>query len=371
MNILVINWRDIKHPRAGGAEVRLHHVYEPMVARGHSVTLITSRFDGCETNETINGIEVHRFGSDLTFVSHVFFKLRKWVKQFKSDIVVEDFNKLPFLTPLISPVPVMVQMHHLWLGSIFKEESLPAATVVWLGEQLLRPFYRKQTFCVVSESTKRELNQTYGVPESSIDIIYNGVDLEGFHLPEEKYDGEPFLFWLGRVQKYKGILDCCEAFQKIAHKYPKLTLKVGGKGPFLPKLEQWIAHNNLQDRIELLGFISEEEKLFNLQNAEFVIQSSYKEGWGLTVIEANACGTAVVANNAPGLCDSVQDQTTGLLYDFGSVDSMVEKFELMLTDNTVSAPLAENSRPWAEKFDWDTPSVQTEELLVRVSKESE
>ncbi len=366
MNILVINWRDIKHPRAGGAEVRLHHVYEPMVARGHNVTLITSCFDGCAKHENINGIEVHRFGSDLTFAPSVFFKLRKWVKQFNADIVVEDFNKLPFLTSLVSPVPVMVQMHHLWLGSIFNEESLPAATVVWLGEQFLRIFYRKQKFCVVSESTKSELHETYGIPEPSIDIIYNGVDLEGYYPPEKTYEGEPFLFWLGRVQKYKGILDCCEAFQKIAHKYPTLKVKVGGKGPFLPKLEQWISDNNLEDRIELLGFISEEEKLENLQNAKFVVQSSYKEGWGLTVIEANACGSAVVANNAPGLCDSVQDEKTGLLYDFGSVDSMVDKFEMMLDSDEIVSKLSGNTREWAEKFDWETPSVQTEELLKKV-----
>ncbi|MCP4294295.1 MAG: glycosyltransferase family 4 protein, partial [Proteobacteria bacterium] len=239
MNILVINWRDIKHPRAGGAEVRLHHVYEPMAARGHRVILITCRFPDCDEYEDVNGIEVHRYGSDHSFASTVFFSLRSWVKEFHADIVVEDFNKLPFCTPLISPVPVMVQMHHLWLGSIFREAPFPTAFTVWFGEQFLRPFYRKHPFCVVSESTKREL-RGYGIPDKSIEIIYNGVDLEFYHQPFAKCEGKPYLFWLGRIQKYKGVLDCCESFKQIASDFPDLNLKIAGSGPFLPELKKWI-----------------------------------------------------------------------------------------------------------------------------------
>ncbi len=368
MNILVINWRDIKHPRAGGAEVRLHHVYEPMVARGHRVVLITSQFSGCESNEVINGLEVHRVGSDRSFAAIVFFSLRSWVKKFNIDIVVEDFNKLPFLTPLISPVPVLIQMHHLWLASIFKETAFPAAFTVWLGEQLIRPFYRRKQFCVVSESTKSEL-ATYGVPKDRIEIVYNGVDLEFYHPPLARCEGKPYLFWLGRIQKYKGVLDCCESFRLIADEYPDLSLKIAGNGPYRAELEKWIDTHGLQDRIEMLGFISEEEKLSYLQDAFAVVQSSYKEGWGLTVIEANACGTMVVANNAPGLCDSVRDNETGLLYKFGSVDSMAEKFRSILDDGDLYRRLSGNCRSWAERFDWTTPSDQTELLLKTVLKQ--
>jgi glycosyltransferase involved in cell wall biosynthesis len=298
----------------------------------------------------------------------------KYEKDFLPDVIYEDFNKLPLFTPILTKCPKLIQMHHLWLNSIFREESFFAAIIVWLGEQTLRFIYRKEQFAIVSDSAKKEL-KTYGIKNEHIEVINNGIDSD-FYIPSTERDIEKngkYLLYIGRLQKYKGVLDICEAFAKISPKYPDLKLKIAGSGPFRKKLENRIIKHNLQDKILLLGFISEEEKLRLLQHAFLIVQPSYKEGWGLTVIEANACGVPVVANNAPGLCDSVSDgkggyPQTGFLYKFGDIDDAAKKIEEFLQNPKIYAEISANCRAWAEKFNWETASKQTFELLEKVIK---
>ena len=367
MNILIFNWRDIKHPRAGGAEVHLHSIFEPIVRAGNKVFIISSGFIGGADKENINGIQILRVGNETTYPFEVWKNIRKYEKEFLPDIIYEDFNKLPLFMPVLTKKPKLIQMHHLWLTSIFRESLFAAAIVVWLGEQTLRFFYRKERFAIVSDSAKKELKY-YGIKDEQIKVIHNGINYD-FYVPNPERDIEKngkYLLYIGRLQKYKGVLDICEAFAKIAPKYPDLKLKIAGSGSFRKKLEVWIKKRNLQDKILLLGFISEEEKLRLLQHAFLIVQPSFKEGWGLTVIEANACGVPVVANNAPGLCDSVSNGKTGLLYKFGDVDDAAKKIEEFLQNPQLYAEISANCRAWAEKFKWKTASDETLELLSRV-----
>ncbi|MGM0444449.1 MAG: glycosyltransferase family 4 protein, partial [Fibrobacterota bacterium] len=198
-----------------------------------------------------------------------------------------------------------------------------------------------------------------------ITVIYNGCDLT-FYRPAEKqaeeHRGMTFL-WIGRIQQYKGIIDALKAFRRISQDHPEAVLHIAGKGPFEEEARRWVAQHRLEDSIHFLGFISDEQKRREMQQARAVLQTSYKEGWGLTVIEANACGTPVIANNAPGLCDSVRDGETGLLYRFGDVHDLAEKMDLLLTDAGLHADLAAQCRPWAEHFTWAETARRTQECI--------
>ncbi|ERP31561.1 glycosyltransferase family 4 protein [Chitinivibrio alkaliphilus] len=364
MNILVLNWRDKKHPRAGGAEVRLHKIYEDLSQRGHTITLVTSRFPGASPSELLHGIRILRFGNDYDFWIRVFVLLPRLIRQSDAHIVVEDFNKLPFGTPLRTKTPHLIQMHHLWKKSIFHECSFPLALFIYLMEQTLRIVYRKSSFIVVSESTKKEL-ASMGVDPSHIALVHNGCNLTYYTPPREESTAPPYLLWIGRIQKYKGIMDALRAFQLLHTSYPDLHLAIAGDGPYKEVVAEWIADKQLGHRITLHGFVSTEKKRSLYRHARAVLQTSYKEGWGLTVIEANACGTPVIANRAPGLCDSVQDNTTGLLYRFGSWRDLARRVKEYVETPALEAKLRENCRPWAERFSWKQAADETEALLTR------
>ena len=133
MRILLINWRDIRNPRSGGAEVHLHEIFSRIAGQGYDVTLLSCKFSGAKTTENIDGIEVMRYGGESTFNLTVPWFLRKHLAHRVFDIIIEDINKIPFLLPWVfKEPPVMVLLHHLF-GRVFYRETNPVfATYLYL-----------------------------------------------------------------------------------------------------------------------------------------------------------------------------------------------------------------------------------------------
>lgn len=371
MNILVVNYRDRLHPAAGGAEKHLHRIFSLVAEAGHKVVLLTTAFAGCKPRETVDGIEVIRKGGDLLFQLTAAMNIRSLDREFNFDVVVEDLNKLPLFTPFLIKKPVVVQMHHLWRGSIFHEAAFPVAFVVWAFERMIPFFYTKQPFIVVSPSTRRELSEI-GVEEDRISVIYNGSDdVEPTTLPEESAPGEetdetpstPYFLWLSRVHRYKGIWTALEAFEKFAENHPDVKLVVAGDGPLLKKIPAWLNQRGLSDRVDLLGFVSTAKKRKLLQNAVALLQTSYKEGWGLTVVEAAKLGTTTIACDVPGLRDSVRNGETGLLFPVGDAESCAFEMDRIYSNDDLRMRLAQAAREYADEFRWDIAAEMTLDLL--------
>lgn len=365
MRILILNWRDLRHPRAGGAEVRLHEIYSRLVENGHEVTLIASGFPGGLSEEWVTGLRVLRRGTDVTHLYCAWKELRQQIKQVHYDVVVEDLNKLPYLSPLFHSRPRWIQMHHLWGASIFRESSKLAALVVWASEKCIPLFYRKTEFCVVSPSTRRELAEL-GIAQNRIQVIYNGTFLSRY-CPDPSVQREKRVLWLSRVQKYKGILDAVAGFKIFAERNPTYKMWIAGSGPFAPEVKALVAKDPfLAERVEFLGFVDEDTKLRLYRSCAFLLQTSYKEGWGLTVLEANACGTPVIAQAAPGLVDSVLDGQTGLLYPMGDLGAMAECMERLIQSNAYWTQLSLGGLEWAASLTWEKAAFETEAALQKV-----
>jgi glycosyltransferase involved in cell wall biosynthesis len=98
-----------------------------------------------------------------------------------------------------------------------------------------------------------------------------------------------------------------------------------------------------------------------------VVTPSPKEGWGVTTIEANACGTPVVASDVPGLRDAVRHEVTGLLFPYGNVGALGEAVGRVLTDDALRARLAGAALDWAGRFQWEDSARETEEWLGEVA----
>jgi glycosyltransferase involved in cell wall biosynthesis len=94
-----------------------------------------------------------------------------------------------------------------------------------------------------------------------------------------------------------------------------------------------------------------------------VVNTSAKEGWGLTVIEANACGIPVIASDVPGLRDSVIDERTGLLYEYGNIEQLAQKIMLVMRDDNLRNRLAAEARVWAESFRWEISADRMLQVL--------
>lgn len=362
MKILAVNWRDIKNPEAGGAEIHLHEISKRLGAKGYEVFLISSKYKGCRHLEILNGIRIIRIGNkylfNFAFIWYYLAKLRK--EDF--DVIIDDISKIPLGIPYYAKKPVVAVVHHIHGKSLFRELPFPIALYIYIMERLLIPiFYRSLTIVSVSESTKEELIEM-GLPSKNVCVINNGIEND-LH-PGMKSD-IPTVLYFGRVKKYKRLDHLIKAFEYIEEKMPNAKLIIAGKGDSYTALKSLASYLKL-DSVEFLGEVSEEEKIEILQEAWIFVTTSEKEGWGITVVEANACGTPCIAYDVPGLRDSIVDAETGFLVEDGNVEELACMICKVLDDERLRGRLSRNALEYAKKFSWDESADEFERVLMEV-----
>ncbi len=364
MRLLIVNWQDIKNPLAGGAEVHLHEVFSRIARRGHDVTLCCSSFPGAPREENINGIRVIREGGRHLFNFRFLFTYLTRFKRERFDIVIDDMNKIPFFTPVFVKQPIYGVTHHLFGTSIFLEVNIILAAYVFFMERLAVQLYKscRIPFIVGSPSTLAELQHEH-FPD--VALVNYGVDHTLHTLSGAVKSPTPLIGYFGRLKKYKSVDQLLQALPVVIQQVPGLKVVIVGEGDDRPRLEAMTSQLGLGHIVEFTGFVSEKKKVELLQQMWFKVTTSSKEGWGLTVLEANACGTPVIASNVQGLRDAVKDNETGLLYPYGDVHDLSAKILSLLTDHQLRNRLTTGAIAWAKEFDWEIAAKQTMELLEK------
>jgi glycosyltransferase involved in cell wall biosynthesis len=365
MKILILNWQDITNPLAGGAEVHLHEVFSRIARMGHDVSLFCSSFEGAAPREEMNGIHVIREGGRSLFNYLVIRKYFTTFNRQRYDLIVDDMNKIPFYTPAYVKEPLLGVTHHLFGTSIFKEVNAAAASYVYLAEQAALPMYKKIRFIVGSPSTHRELLHK-GFSADRTHLIHYGVAHNAFRRLGIAKSRTPLVGAVGRLKKYKSFDHLLEAFVDVRADIPDAKLVIVGDGDDKPRLMQIASSLSLNDAVTFTGFVSEEEKVTLLNRMHCAVNTSAKEGWGLTVIEANACGTPTISSDVEGLRDAVVDGETGLLYPYGDRLQLAEKISLVLRDEHLRSRLTAAAIERAAEFDWDTAADKTMEVIDKV-----
>lgn len=368
MRILIFNWQDLSHPLAGGAEVHLHETYSRIAKMGHEVTLFCSSYDGAKATDESNGIRIIREGGRHLFNYVVMRRYFTTFKDQRYDLIVDDVNKIPFMTPAYVKEPVLGELHHLLGTSVFKETIFPLASYVYGAERLSLPLYRKIHFMIHSPSTMKEVSANGFSPER-IHYVPYGMNHDLFRCTGVPKSSEPLIGALGRLKKYKSFDHLIEAFVIVKKSIPAARLVIVGDGDDKPRLMELTRTLGLSDSITFTGFVSEDEKVDWLNKCHVAVNTSAKEGWGLTAIEANACGTTTVSSNVQGLRDAVIDNETGLLYEYGDRAQLAEKIILLLRDRTLRERLTASALKRSKEFDWQFGAEKTMEVIDRVVKE--
>lgn len=367
--ILAINWQDLKHPASGGAEIHLEEILRRLVKQGHEIDLLCCNFSGGKREETVEGVNIIRRGSRPIFNYIVPWAFKSLTKRNKYDIIFEDINKVPFYTPLYHNLPVLVIFHHLFGGSIFKEINFFLGVYIYLSEKPISLLYKKNHLMVVSESTAQEIINK-GIAESQVHVIHNGIDqsVYSFDPNVPKFERSTILY-VGRIKKYKSIETAIDAMPGILRRLPEVKMVIIGAGDHLPYLKEHVKKKQLSDCIELEGFVPQQTKVEYYRRSHLLVYPSFKEGWGLTNIEANACGTTVLASRVPGLRDSVNEDKSGLLFEYGNVSEFTEKALKILTDDEYRSQLEKGALVHAAKFSWDKTADKTEKLMELILSE--
>ena len=368
MKVFAVNWRDIKNPEAGGAEVHIHEILKHLVSWGHEATLMSTTWPGCTGEEVIDGVRVirrgHWYDANLTIPIYA----RRHLRENSYDVVLEDINKLPFFMPLYTSVKVVGVIPHLFGLTAFRETNPLIASYVVLMEKFIPLVFRKNYFMVISPSTKEDLISR-GIVAHRIEVILCGLD-HGIYrnMFLDRFD-VPTIVHLGRLRKYKSVDIAIRAMTYVKHEMPDARLVIIGDGPYRRELERLSSRLGVDGVVEFKGYMDKERLVEFLNRSHLLINPSPKEGWGLTVVEANACGVPVVASNRPGLKDSVVDGETGFLVPYGDVKAFAEKSLMILKDHSLWSEMSRNALDRVKELTWQRCARETETFLEKVVRE--
>jgi len=365
LRLLLINWQDRENPQAGGAEVHLHAIFGRLAARGHDVRAVVGGWAGAPSRVTLDGIRIRRAGGRHTFPLRVRGIVREELAGTPADLVIEDINKIPVCTPRWVRVPVVALVPHLFGGTAFREASWPVAALVWLAERAIPAAYREVPFEAISEGTARDL-AARGIPRGRIEVIPPGIDHAVFTPGRGEREPMPCMLYVGRLKRYKGLDIVLEAVARLRDRGMTLRFDIAGQGDDRGRLERRAQRLGLGRIVRFLGRIPEEEKVDRLRRAWVAVYPSPKEGWGITNVEAAACGTPVVASDSPGLRESVRDGISGYLVPHADVESWAARLETLLSDRAASEGMRQGCVAHAAEFSWDRAATETEAHLRRV-----
>ncbi len=354
---------------AGGAEVHLHELFGRLADRGHRVTLLASGWEGAPGRVRIDGIDVLRVGRRWTFPLHVGRGWRR-LRDRGFDLVVENINKLPLFTPAWMGPPVVALVNHLFGRTAFREAAWPVAATVVAAERLIPLVYRGTPFHAVSRSTADDLERR-GLDRSRIEVVYGAVDHEVYRPdPSAEPFDRPTLVYVGRLRRYKEVDVVLRALARMdGGTGGDARLLVAGKGDDRGRLEETARAQGVDDRVTFLGWVTEERKVDLLRRAWVNVYPSPREGWGLTNLEAAACGTPTVASDSPGLRESVADEETGFLVPHDDPGAWARRLRELLEDRALRERLGRVARERAARYTWARTADETEASLERILAE--
>ncbi len=369
MKILILSWRDIKSPFCGGAEAFTYENAKRWVISGHSVTWFSSDFGGCPKEEVIDGIKIIRRGTELTVHYQAFRHYHKLFKG-KFDLVIDQINTIPFLTPLYVKEKKVALIFQLARGVWFYEAIFPLSLIGFIAEYLYLKIYRDIPVMTISESTRQDLLDLKF--SGKIAILPIGISFKPLERISQK-EAEPTLIFVGRLRKSKRVHHIIQALRIVKKTIPNIRLRiVGGGGKkyhYLNKLVHLINRYNLENNVVFYGYVDELTKRNLIQQAHAIMVASVREGWGLVVSEANALSTPVIGYNIPGLRDSIKDGETGLLTKKNNPVSLAQSILSFLNDDDLSARLTINALQSSRDFEWDNSAQESIKVFNEIVSE--
>jgi glycosyltransferase involved in cell wall biosynthesis len=355
-NYLFINWKDITHPQAGGAEIVLHQIMNRLIEDGHKVTLLTSKYDNTEYT-LIDNIDVIRVGTNKFL--HSFQALIYYNNHLKDqyDYVIECVNTVPYFTKFFNTQSKHYLFYHQLAREIwFYETSTPLSHI---GYYILEPIATKiQTIgkpqvITISNSTKADL-ESWGFKPNHIKIVSEGIDNASIdaYLPEAKSKQFTLLFH-SSLRPMKRVMDVLKAVNIVINQGYNIQLLISGGGD-QQELLKYINQHTLASNIKLLGRTTDEQKLNIMQQSTSLISTSIKEGWGLIVTEANSMATPAITYNVDGLRDS---NVTGIITKANNPDSLaisiVEMYDIFTNNQAKYNQMCNESLKFAKTINFD------------------
>lgn len=346
------------YPYKGGIENRMHDTARMLVERGHDVTILTGRLPDTQEEEiTPEGYRILRLESRTIDLYNPPFISSKGVYEslvsLDADVVNYNYRWAPSYNKPLARYdgPKIFTYHNMW-----GEGTGLTGLVSEFNDRMFRSTL--ETFdriACVSDYVKNDLIRR-GITKEKLVTIPTGLDAGEFNISEE---GD-YILSLGRMVKTKGLDYMVRAMAEVDCK-----MYICGKGPEEARIRSLISKLGLGDRIEMLGYVSEERKRELMCGCKFFVMPSLFESFGLAAVELMSCGRPLVCTNVNGLPETVGDG--GLIVNPKDPKALSEAMNRLLADGELRSTLGGNARRRAEYYSWEGIMDDYERLLTEVT----
>jgi glycosyltransferase involved in cell wall biosynthesis len=358
LRILWVCHRDIRNPKAGGAERTTIEIGKRLVKHGHDVRVLSSGWPGAPSHDSIEGVSIHRYAS--TWLPHVVLPIEVRFKD-TLDLVIDDLaHVVPWGTPRLCQTPVVAFFRHMHSRTLPGQVPRLAVAPLSAVERLYRRIYADCVFVTESLQAVRDLT-ALGISRANIRQIHPGVDHEVFY-PRNRSKIPQVVYFAG-IKSYKRPDHALKAFQKVLKEKIEARLVVVGSGSGLGLLRDLASKLGVSRSVTFSGRLSE------LGVAEIVgsswanLHCAVAEGWGYSILEAAASGTPTIAYATPGVSESVADGISGVLVPDGNVDELADAIRGVLSSRK---DWRFSSSDFASGFSWEKAANEWEDMLQSV-----
>jgi len=372
---------DVIYPYVkGGSEKRVWELAKRLSAAGHEITIYGMKFwEGSNVIEK-NGVKLYGISEPLklyekegkrSITQAIYFSIKIIPSLLKNDYDIMDCNQFPILpifpaklASIIKRKPLIVTFHEIWSDYWYEYLGTTKGFIAKIIEKLSTKL--PDHIIAVSDKTKKDLIKI-GVKESEITIIPNGIDFDEIQLiekSEKKFD----VLFAGRLIKDKNIDILIKAIKLAKKELPEIKLGIIGDGPERFKLETLAKNLDLEQNVEFLDFIENyDDFIAIMKSSKIFVLPSTREGFGITALEANACGLPVIAvkHEQSAVNEIVKDGINGFLVNLSDED-IEEKILEILKNETLREKMSKNSVEIARRYDWNNIIIPLEKLYTKI-----
>ena len=354
----VVAWRDLDDQEAGGSELHVHEVARRWASAGLDVTVRTSAVPGAPRSVQRAGYQaVRRWGRYGVFPATAARGLAD--SGGGADGLVEVWNGMPFFSPLWRRRSRVVFLHHVH-AEMWRMVLSPG--LARLGESVERrlapPLYRSTQVVTLSESSRREIEAMLGLRR--VEVVPPGVDPR--FTPGPGRSPTPQVLVVGRLVPVKQLPVLVDTLARVRANVPELRAVIVGEGYGRQDVLAAVRRVGGGEWIELVGRCSADELVGHYRRSWLLTSASRREGWGMTVTEAAACGTPAVVSDIAGHQDAVIEGVSGLLV--ADAHDMVTAVTRVLCDQVLCQRLSRGAVARAADLSWEATAAGTLRVLL-------
>ena len=357
------------YPLPGGVNDHVHYLYQELRERGHTVRIVTAShgLQPSQDGDVIRigkGISVPSNGSmgNITVSPRFNSQVRTLLDAERFDLLHFHEPFVPFLSLVLldQSRSVNVATFHAYAGWSLAYQ---------FGRRVLGHYGRRLHGRIAVSAAARHFADRYFPGDYK--VIPNGVDISRFEAAEpiERWrDGIRNIFFVGRLENRKGVMDLLKAYRLLRKAGCECRLLLAGAGPLEKQVRRYLLTRRTGG-VELLGRISDTEKARLFATADvFVAPATGRESFGIVLLEAMAAGKPIVASDIHGYRSVVRRGEQGLLVPPQNPRALAGALARLLSDDALRERMGASGRERVRQFSWESLTAKVEayyEFVIR------